>query len=177
MPEHGPGTPEKYKVLESFLWWDFDSFADWEKWLKAKALPDLRVPRKKDFVSVLQFQSALRQLEAENNGADGKTDGYEFLNELIQKFGIWPEIVEQGHVKLWPHSLAAPADPICRLLLLVLEAMSAGDWKRFRVCLEPTCRASYYDSSRKGSKTWCRMATCGSRNKMRRLRARQRCVV
>jgi predicted RNA-binding Zn ribbon-like protein len=50
--------------------------------------------------------------------------------------------------------------------------MQMGDWGRFKLCRDPACCASYYDASKSAAKTWCSMETCGSRNKMRRYRAK-----
>ena len=52
------------------------------------------------------------------------------------------------------------------------DAMQAGQWRRFKLCRDPSCRASFYDASKAAAKNWCAMQTCGSRNKMRRYRAR-----
>ena len=62
-------------------------------------------------------------------------------------------------------------NPLTRVLQLVLEAIIRGQWRRFKLCRDEACRASYFDSSRNASMTWCSMKTCGSRNKMRRYRA------
>ena len=64
-----------------------------------------------------------------------------------------------------------PVDPVAPLLVLALEAIRADAWRRFKLCREPGCRASFFDSSKATAKTWCAMRTCGSRNKMRRYRA------
>lgn len=50
--------------------------------------------------------------------------------------------------------------------------MTEGSWRRFKICRDETCRASYFDTTRNDGKTWCAMQTCGSRNEMRRFRAK-----
>jgi predicted RNA-binding Zn ribbon-like protein len=55
---------------------------------------------------------------------------------------------------------------------MALEALQSGIWRRFKLCHDPTSRASYYDVSKAAAKTWCSMETCDSRNKMRRYRAK-----
>jgi len=62
-------------------------------------------------------------------------------------------------------------EPAALLLIEALEAMRLGLWRRFKLCREATCRASFYDASKAAGKVWCEMTTCGSRNKMRRYRA------
>ena len=66
---------------------------------------------------------------------------------------------------------ADPADALAPLLVRALEAMQADAWRRFKLCREPSCRASFFDASKAATRTWCAMRTCGSRNKMRRYRA------
>jgi predicted RNA-binding Zn ribbon-like protein len=63
-------------------------------------------------------------------------------------------------------------------LAVVLEAISAGTWKRVKAC--PDCRWVFYDSTRNGSKRWCLMyaggpggRACGTIAKVRRYRDRQ----
>lgn len=74
-----------------------------------------------------------------------------------------------------------PDDPSLagRLLSAVLTAVADGAWHRLRAC--PGCGYAFYDTSRNGSRTWCRMTkedptgrSCGSIAKARAKRARDR---
>ena len=49
-----------------------------------------------------------------------------------------------------------------------------GTWERFKVCRSDTCRWAFYDHSKNGRSCWCSMRVCGSRQKARTYRARQR---
>jgi len=62
---------------------------------------------------------------------------------------------------------------LARLLDIVVTAAAEGTWERLKVCPEQRCQWAFYDASRNRSGTWCSMAVCGSRVKMRAYRARQ----
>jgi predicted RNA-binding Zn ribbon-like protein len=59
----------------------------------------------------------------------------------------------------------------------IVEATLMGTWSRFKVCRSETCRWAYYDHSKNGCSCWCSMRVCGSREKARTYRARQKAVV
>ena len=83
-----------------------------------------------------------------------------------------PQVQPFGEVELRAGSVTQRNAPIGSILVMALEAMSNGEWARFKLCRDPDCAASFYDSSRNGAKVWCSMDGCGSRNKMRRMRER-----
>ncbi|MGA9774911.1 MAG: CGNR zinc finger domain-containing protein [Candidatus Dormiibacterota bacterium] len=56
---------------------------------------------------------------------------------------------------------------LTRLLAIALQAQAEGRWSRLKVCRADACRWAFYDRSRGRTATWCAMATCGSRAKMR----------
>lgn len=56
---------------------------------------------------------------------------------------------------------------LIRLLAIALHAQAEGRWSRIKVCRAQGCRWAFYDRSRGRTATWCAMATCGSRAKMR----------
>jgi predicted RNA-binding Zn ribbon-like protein len=56
----------------------------------------------------------------------------------------------------------------------IVEATLMSTWERFKVCRSDTCRWAYYDHSKNGRSCWCSMRVCGSREKARTYRARQR---
>lgn len=173
MPEHRPGTPAAFIMLESFLWWDFQDAADWRKWARRWGLARSSSAALPAYDLALAAQRALRQLEAVNNGARPDRKAVEALNRLIGELEIRPEVSPSGRIALSSGGRSA-ARPVAALLVLALEAMTAGLWHRFKLCRDPACSASFYDASKSGTKIWCSMAVCGSRNKMRRLRQRRK---
>ena len=173
MPEHGATTPSRLGTLESFLWHDFGGGAeDWKAWVRRK-LPDLPdAAAEAAFHSAMRLHDALRALQAVNGGipTGEATAARAALNRLIARSRIRPRLSEDGALRL---ASDRPADPVVRLVLAALEAMRSDTWRRFKLCREPTCSTSYYDASKAAARSWCSMRTCGSRDKMRRYRARR----
>jgi predicted RNA-binding Zn ribbon-like protein len=171
MPEHRDGTPEELRLLESFLWHDFDAGeAAWAAWLRHRGLA---VRARAAFADARMLHAALQDLQAVNAGLRGEAEGRrarQHLNGLIDAFDIRPRVAADGGV-----ALMAPgaAGPVAELLVAALGAMQSGAWRRFKLCREAACHASFYDASKAAGKIWCDMGSCGSQNKMRRYRARQ----
>jgi predicted RNA-binding Zn ribbon-like protein len=61
-----------------------------------------------------------------------------------------------------------------RIVAAVFAAMSEPAWRRLKLCDSHSCRRVFYDSSRNHSSRWCKMASCGNRQKARRFRERAR---
>lgn len=166
MPEHREGTPQRLRDLESFLWWDFDLEA-WVAWCDKRGIDAVTAQRSLDPAKAIQ--EVLRRHEAANNGMPQEADATAQLNLAIQRYDVRPRVKGAGEIDF---VCANPGDPVGRILERVMEAMVCGDWTRFKLCRDTACGASYFDASKTGTKTWCTMKTCGSRNKMRRYRAR-----
>ena len=66
-----------------------------------------------------------------------------------------------------------PDGALAALLVPVAEAMSDGSWARVKACRADDCHWAFYDFSRNRSGTWCDMAVCGNREKVRAYRARK----
>jgi predicted RNA-binding Zn ribbon-like protein len=60
-----------------------------------------------------------------------------------------------------------------RLVATVALAVLDGTWRRLKSCANPECGWAFYDHSRNRSGTWCQMAECGNRAKVKAYRARQ----
>jgi predicted RNA-binding Zn ribbon-like protein len=55
-----------------------------------------------------------------------------------------------------------------------VRAQEQHRWRRIKLCASPECRWAYWDDSKNASRRWCAMGVCGSRNKMRAYRSRNR---
>ena len=62
---------------------------------------------------------------------------------------------------------------IGRLAAIVFEARVDGRWARLKACPADDCGWAFYDHSRNRSGTWCTMAVCGNRSKVRAYRRRE----
>jgi predicted RNA-binding Zn ribbon-like protein len=74
----------------------------------------------------------------------------------------------------WPDTddLARPLWPIAHAASAVLT--SDEDRGLLRECADDTCAWLFVDHTKNHSRRWCDMATCGSRNKIREFRERQK---
>jgi predicted RNA-binding Zn ribbon-like protein len=174
MPEHRDGTPAVFRELESFLWHDFDDgLAAWLAWLRRRNLGPAGAAASASFPDAMRLHTALRTLQAANTDPQGggcdEVTAHQALNRLIGRLKVRPFVETGGGVRL---TSPDASDPVGPLLIEALETMCLGLWQRFKLCREPTCRASFYDTSKASRKIWCEMLTCGSQNKMRRYRAR-----
>lgn len=167
MPEHREHTPADLRTLESFLWWDFDTAEPWLTWATTRGLDGAAALA--CYASALEIQGALRRLQETNNGQPPNPDAAAILNTAVALCGVRPHVNATGDSALVQ---ARFGDPLGQVLIEVLSAMGRGVWRRFKICRDAECHASYFDASKNGAKTWCEMQTCGSRNKMRRYRAR-----
>ncbi len=172
MPEHRAGTPGEYYVLESFLWREFADVSEWMDWTREHNLARTATSTRMVFEQAMALRAALRSMEAENNDECGDVDSVVVLNELIEELGVHPSIEALGGVELVASRATGRHGSAGAVLVMALEAMLKGDWRRFKLCRDPECRASFFDSTKNGAKTWCSAERCGSRNKMRRLRER-----
>ncbi|GAB7193532.1 hypothetical protein NUM3379_42420 [Kineococcus sp. NUM-3379] len=94
----------------------------------------------------------------------------------LERYPLRPRLRGRGApVRLEPVTPSTAGD----LLALAVDAVGDGTWHRLRSC--PGCDFVFYDSTRNGGRTWCRMVredpsgrSCGSLAKARAKRARDR---
>ena len=58
------------------------------------------------------------------------------------------------------------------MAVALASARLTGRWARVKACTGEDCGFVFWDGSRNGSRRWCDMQRCGSRQKMRNYRAR-----
>jgi predicted RNA-binding Zn ribbon-like protein len=78
--------------------------------------------------------------------------------------------VRLGH----SHVGDAVDDLLARIAEPIVREIGNGHDDRIRICDNDTCRWIFYDESRAGRRRWCDMASCGTRAKAQRHRARQK---
>ena len=163
MPARAIPPPKRYEDLDDFLWRDFEHEVEWTTWLSQRGA---RPGRGSDFASALSLQAALRALEDVNSGGPSAPAAIKRLNALVAEYDVHPFVGDGG-----TSTLTAKGGLVGRMLIVALEAMADGTWKRFRRCRDATCHASFYDVSKSGTRAWCSMKRCGARAKMRRFRS------
>jgi predicted RNA-binding Zn ribbon-like protein len=127
-------------------------------------------PTAADLEAARQLRSALRALAAGNCGepideaALAKAARWTArLPVSVQLVGGRSAIVVNG---------SGPQSVLGEVLASYARAVETGRWGRVKLCASPTCRWTFWDGSKNGSRRWCAMRFCGSRAKMRGYRQR-----
>lgn len=98
----------------------------------------------------------------------------EVLNEAVAGAVEHRRISPMGRAFHWTWSPGPDlAQPVWASALAIAELMTSPDLRRVKRCPGTgDCGWLFLDTSRNGTRRWCSMEGCGSRAKMRRLRAR-----
>jgi predicted RNA-binding Zn ribbon-like protein len=114
-------------------------------------------------------REAIRGVIGANTGAvlfpvDVATlNGAAAASRLRARFG------SDGRARLEPEA-GGVEGAIGRIVATLFGAMAGEDWPRLKLCGSRSCRWAFYDLSRNHSSRWCKMASCGNRQKARRFR-------
>ena len=155
-------------------------------WLVQHELLERGAPgaRVGDRHEAIELREALRGVMLEHNGltpAPGLTVA-PGLMPARDSSTVFEQVARQG--KLSAHfsaSRAAVLEPdargvagaLARLLIPVFESSRDGSWERAKACRAGDCHWAFFDRSRNRSATWCDMAVCGNRAKVRSYRGRR----
>jgi predicted RNA-binding Zn ribbon-like protein len=126
-----------------------------------------------EFGLLRRLRATIRDLCLANSGCEGHPEDLALLNDVVRQAGVHPSLERDGQPTLavdTPSGLGSSG----RLVAIVFEALWGGTWVRLKACPGEACNYAFYDRTRNNSRTWCTMARCGSRAKMRAYRARRR---
>jgi predicted RNA-binding Zn ribbon-like protein len=144
---------------------------DLSRWLAGRELlgegPDAGPA---DFERALELREALRATMLANNGGAEDASATALLEAAARRGELSVHFREGG--SLLEPCVEGPDGALAALLAPVAEAMSDGTWARVKACRADDCHWAFYDFSRNRSGTWCDMAVCGNREKVRAYRAR-----
>ncbi len=119
----------------------------------------------------LRLREALRSAMLAHNGAAPEPAAEAELDEVAARGGLGVRFGAAGEVGLAPRADGFDG-ALAALLVPVARAAADGTWARAKACRADTCRWAFYDRSRNRSGTWCDMAVCGNRTKVRAYRER-----
>ena len=128
---------------------------------------------KRELRRAVRLREALRRLLLANNGASVDRDAIVTLNEAVSgaalsvRFDLHeakPALAVEG---------SGPGAVVAPIVAIVYEAMVNGTWERLKACPADDCHWAFYDRSKNRSGTWCNMAVCGNRAKVRAYRERR----
>ncbi len=144
-------------------------------WLASRGLlPEGEALTDDEVAGLIEFRELLRSLAVANTHESDEDITSEPLSliarrvPLVLSFG-------PGGVALQPAG-SGPEGAVGRLLIILFEAMRDGSWLRMKRCPGNGCPFTFYDSSRNRTGTWCSMAVCGNRAKVRSYQQRKRAV-
>jgi predicted RNA-binding Zn ribbon-like protein len=141
------------------------------QWLHAATGADLAISAR-DLDRLIATREALRDLLEAHSGENVDPDVAVRLQKLLGHAPLLPIVSAKGA------TLAVDCQGVDSFLGLIsaaiVEATLMGTWERFKVCRSDICRWAFYDRSKNGRSCWCSMRACGSRDKARSYRARQR---
>jgi len=143
-------------------------------WLAGRGLlpVDAAVGRD-DVTGAARLRESLRALLFAHHGEPVDAAAVDAVNRAANEARLAPRFVDAGRYRLEPGAPGV-SGALGRIVGAVSEAMDAGTWDRLKACRNDACQWAFYDSSRNQSGSWCRMAVCGNRMKVRAYRRRQR---
>jgi predicted RNA-binding Zn ribbon-like protein len=142
-------------------------------WLVAKGLMAPGEPvREADLKHAIALREAMRGLIWASSGGRVYPVDVATLNEAAAASGLRARFGADGRARLEPDAKGVEAG-LGRLVATLFTAMATPEWARLKVCARHECRWVFYDSSRNHSSRWCKMASCGNREKARRFRTRR----
>ncbi|TCC62142.1 zf-CGNR multi-domain protein [Kribbella pittospori] len=126
-----------------------------------------------DLAEVLTLREALRDVCQAHAGIDVPAESLAALDRLLAEAPLTLALSADGGATVRPaDGLTGVQALVSRLAADIATSVAVGNWPRLKACAADTCRWVYYDRSPAGRSRWCTMSLCGSRNKMRKYRAR-----
>jgi predicted RNA-binding Zn ribbon-like protein len=125
-----------------------------------------------DLEHAVRLREALRALMLDHNGARFDPRATRELEQVARRGDLAVHFDEHATVRLEPGNDGLPG-ALASLLVPVASASADGTWLRVKACRAEDCQWAFYDRSRNRSGTWCEMAICGNRTKVRAYRQRR----
>jgi predicted RNA-binding Zn ribbon-like protein len=126
-----------------------------------------------DLTHAIAVREAIRGVIGANSGAAVYPLDVATLNGAVAASRLRARFGSDGRARLEPESPGVEG-ALGRIVAAVFAAMGEADWKRLKTCDSRTCRWVFYDRSRNRSSRWCKMASCGNRQKAKRFRERSK---
>jgi predicted RNA-binding Zn ribbon-like protein len=143
-------------------------------WLAAQGLAEVAgEPVESDRQRAFEAREAIRTMLFANHDREDAPEALAALNRLAGEAPLVVRFSSPGEASLEPARAGIEA-VLARLLAAIVMAMADGSWQRLKICRADTCHWAFYDGSRNRSGTWCSMAVCGNRTKVRAYQQRRR---
>jgi predicted RNA-binding Zn ribbon-like protein len=140
-------------------------------WLVANGLMDkTQDAEPSDLRHAIALREAIRGVIGANSGAHIYPVDIATLNGAAVASGLRMRFGADGKPRLEP-AVAGVVGAMGRIVATLCSAMEDESWTRLKLCGSQPCRWAFYDRSKNHSSRWCKMASCGNREKARRFRA------
>ncbi|HVC77420.1 MAG TPA: CGNR zinc finger domain-containing protein [Candidatus Micrarchaeaceae archaeon] len=141
-------------------------------WLVAKGLmARTQTADEADLQHAIALREAIRAAIGANSGGTVYPIDIGTLNGAVSASRLVPRFGPDGKARLEAYA-AGVEGALGRIVAAVFAAMNEDGWTRLKLCGSSTCRWAFYDRSRNHSSRWCRMSSCGNRQKAKRFRER-----
>jgi predicted RNA-binding Zn ribbon-like protein len=142
------------------------------RWLAARRLLDpAGAVSERELAATLRLREALRAVMLAHNGGPEDAAAERELEAVARRGRLEVQFPSADSLQLAPRE-AGVAGALASLLAPVAHAIGDGSWRRVKACRAGNCQWAFYDRSRNRSGTWCDMAVCGNRTKVRAYRRR-----
>lgn len=176
-----PAAPAALEPVRAFVnTWDIEAAEDaiatpaaLGRWLMSAELVDGAVrATAADLAHAAAVREALRAaLAANHDGGPVPAGAMAVVNDAAERAGLALSMTPEAGWVARPRASGVDG-AIGALLVIVIDAMTDGSWRRLKVCVNDTCQWAFYDHSRARSGKWCSMQVCGNRAKQQAWRAR-----
>ena len=140
-------------------------------WLVANGLMGTaQAVEESDLKHAIALREAIRGVVGGNSGAHIYPVDIATLNGAAAASGLHMRFGADGKPRLEP-AVSGVVGAMGRIVATLYSAMEGASWTRLKLCGSSTCRWAFYDRSKNHSSRWCKMASCGNREKARRFRA------
>jgi predicted RNA-binding Zn ribbon-like protein len=141
-----------------------------KSWLVANGLMDASEPvAAADLKHAIAVREAIRGVIGGNSGLRVYPVDLATLNRAAAESRLRMRFGPGGRPRLEPE-VSGAVGAIGRLVATLYSAMQDEDWERLKLCDSDPCRWAFYDRSKNQSSRWCKMASCGNREKAKRFR-------
>jgi predicted RNA-binding Zn ribbon-like protein len=144
-----------------------------QQWLISQKLIDDAPVTQASHRKVLTFREALRDVLGGHNGAAIPPAALATVQSNCDAANLTFTMDRGGSLRPAPRSGGIDG-AIGQILCTIADAERDGIWSRLRACKAHDCRWAFYDYSKPGRSIWCSTAICGTRDKVRRFRAKSR---
>jgi predicted RNA-binding Zn ribbon-like protein len=123
-----------------------------------------------DLKHAIALREAIRGVIGANSGFPVYPVDIATLNGAAGASGLRMRFGADGRARLEPEA-TGPVGAMGRIVATLYSAMGDEGWTRLKLCDRQACRWAFYDRSKNHSSRWCKMASCGNREKARRFRS------